>query len=232
MTEFRVGHGFDVHAFSDDPDRPLILGGVAFEGPGLVGHSDADPVAHACIDALLGAAGLGDVGAMFPDSDAAWADADSIDLLIRAVAALRGEGWQPGNVDCTVVCEQPRLAPRRHEMQRRLSDAVGAPVTVKGKRAEGLGALGVRTAARPVEEFLTLYHATDDDPQLVAGLGKAAHALTALRGQAAVEIPDRDFGPVHSRSRSRGGACGDRSAQCARGGNRHRCDRGNRRGRA
>jgi len=140
----RVGQGFDVHPFSDDPGRALVLGGVPFEGPGLAGHSDADAVAHAVIDALLGAAGLGDIGQHFPDSDPSLAGADSLDLLRRAVAAVRAAGWVPGNVDCTVVLEAPRLAPRRAEMQERLTDAVGAPVTVKGKRAEGLGALGRR----------------------------------------------------------------------------------------
>lgn len=139
----RVGQGFDIHAFSDDPSRPLVLGGVHFEGEaGLVGHSDADVIAHACADALLGAAGLGDLGRHFPDTDAAWAGADSIDLLGRVAAAVRDAGWTPGNVDCAVVCERPRLAPRREDMERRLTDAVGAPITIKGNRAEGLGALG------------------------------------------------------------------------------------------
>lgn len=139
----RVGQGFDVHPFSDDPGRTLVLGGVAFDGErGLAGHSDADVVAHAVTDALLGAAGLGDIGQRFPDTDPALAGADSIDLLRQAAAAVRAAGWTPGNVDCTVILETPKLAPRRLEMERALSGAVGAPVTVKGKRAEGLGALG------------------------------------------------------------------------------------------
>ena len=139
----RVGQGFDVHPFSDDPGRPLVLGGVAFAGErGLHGHSDADVVAHAVTDALLGAAGLGDSGQHFPDTDAAFAGADSVELLRLAVADVRAAGWAPGNVDCTVIAEAPKLAPRRPEMEARLSDAVGAPVTVKGKRAEGLGSLG------------------------------------------------------------------------------------------
>jgi 2-C-methyl-D-erythritol 2,4-cyclodiphosphate synthase len=139
----RVGQGFDVHPFSEDASRPLVLGGVRFDGaPGLAGHSDADAVAHAVTDALLGAAGLGDIGQHFPDTDPTFAGADSLDLLRRAVADVRAAGWSPGNVDCTVVLEAPKLAPRRAEMEERLSDAVGAPVTVKGKRAEGLGALG------------------------------------------------------------------------------------------
>lgn len=139
----RVGQGYDVHPFSDDPDRPLLLGGVRFpEGRGLAGHSDADAVAHAVTDALLGAAGLGDIGQHFPDTDPAWQGADSIELLSRAVTDLRAAGWAPQNVDCTVILEAPKLAPRRDEMQDRLASVVGAPVTVKGKRAEGLGALG------------------------------------------------------------------------------------------
>jgi 2-C-methyl-D-erythritol 2,4-cyclodiphosphate synthase len=139
----RVGQGFDVHAFSDAPDRVLVLGGVVFDGePGLVGHSDADVIAHACADALLGAAGLGDIGQHFPDTDPGWAGADSIGLLAEVAGRVRAAGWEPGNVDCAVVCESPKLAPRRDAMQDRLSAAVGAPVTVKGNRAEGLGALG------------------------------------------------------------------------------------------
>ena len=143
VPHIRVGQGFDVHPLSDDPDRLLVLGGVAFPGArGLAGHSDADVVAHAVTDALLGAAGLGDIGQHFPDSDPALAGADSIDLLCRAVADVRAAGWNPQNVDCTVVLESPKLAPRRDDIHQRLSTAVGAPVTVKGKRAEGLGALG------------------------------------------------------------------------------------------
>jgi 2-C-methyl-D-erythritol 2,4-cyclodiphosphate synthase len=142
LPRIRVGQGFDVHPFAADPDRPLVLGGLRFPGRGLAGHSDADPVAHAVTDALLGAAGLGDIGQHFPDTDPALAGADSIELLRRAVADVRRAGWEPQNVDCTVVLEAPKLAPRRDEMQRRLAEAVGAPVTVKGKRAEGLGALG------------------------------------------------------------------------------------------
>lgn len=139
----RVGQGFDVHRRSDDPARPLVLGGVRFEGErGLVGHSDADAVAHAVTDALLGAAGLGDIGQQFPDTDERYKDADSILLLGRAVELVREAGWEPGNVDCAVVSETPKLAPRRAEMEARLSEAVGAPVTVKGRRPEGLGAIG------------------------------------------------------------------------------------------
>jgi 2-C-methyl-D-erythritol 2,4-cyclodiphosphate synthase len=139
----RVGNGFDVHPWSDDPARVLVLGGVRFEGErGLVGHSDADAVAHACTDALLGAAGLGDIGSMFPDTDERWRGADSVALLAAATSAVRSAGWTPSNLDCTVVLDAPRIGPVRAEMQDRLSAAVGAPVTVKGKRTEGVGALG------------------------------------------------------------------------------------------
>jgi 2-C-methyl-D-erythritol 2,4-cyclodiphosphate synthase len=140
-----VGHGFDVHRFGDDPGRPLVLGGVVFEGaPGLLGHSDGDAVAHACAEALLGAAGLGDIGQHFPDNDPRWENADSIELLGEVVRLITAEGWQIGNVDCSVVCEIPRLAPRRAEMERRLTYACAAPVSVKGRRAEQLGAVGRR----------------------------------------------------------------------------------------
>ncbi|MGE3621884.1 MAG: 2-C-methyl-D-erythritol 2,4-cyclodiphosphate synthase [Acidimicrobiia bacterium] len=141
----RIGQGFDVHPFSDDPARPLVLGGVRFGGTaGLAGHSDADVVAHAVTDALLGAAGLGDIGQRFPDTDAAHAGADSMGMLRTVVAEVRGAGWSAVNVDCTVVAEAPKIAPRRAEIEAALSAAVGAPVSVKGKRAEGLGALGRR----------------------------------------------------------------------------------------
>jgi 2-C-methyl-D-erythritol 2,4-cyclodiphosphate synthase len=140
----RVGQGFDIHRFSNDASRPLVLGGVVFDDgvPGLEGHSDADAVAHACADALLGAAGLGDIGQHFPDTDPAFAGADSLVLLAETARRVRAEGWEPANVDCSVICEAPRLAPHRQEMQERLSAAVGAPVSVKANRAEQLGALG------------------------------------------------------------------------------------------
>jgi 2-C-methyl-D-erythritol 2,4-cyclodiphosphate synthase len=139
----RVGQGFDIHRFSDDPARSLVLGGVVFEGEtALAGHSDADVIAHAAADALLGAAGLGDIGEHFPDTDERWKGVDSIELLAEVARRVHDAGWAPGNVDCAVVAETPKLAPRREQMERRLSEAVGAPVTVKGNRAEGLGALG------------------------------------------------------------------------------------------
>jgi len=142
MPEMRVGQGFDIHPFSDDPGRRLVLGGVVFDGQGLAGHSDADVVAHAVTDALLGAAGLGDIGQRYPDTDPAHAGADSMGLLADSVAAVRADGWEVANVDCTVILEAPRLASRRTEMQEALAVVVGAAVTVKGKRAEGLGAIG------------------------------------------------------------------------------------------
>ncbi|HWL44276.1 MAG TPA: 2-C-methyl-D-erythritol 4-phosphate cytidylyltransferase [Ilumatobacter sp.] len=139
----RVGQGFDIHAHTDDPTRELVLGGCRFPGAaGLAGHSDADVPAHAAADALLGAAGLGDLGTHFPDTDPRWAGADSLQLLGHVAELVRAAGWQIGNVDVKVVCEQPKLAPRRAEMETNLSAAAGAPVTVSGRRAEGLGALG------------------------------------------------------------------------------------------
>ena len=138
----RVGQGFDVHPFSDDPGRTLVLGGVELDGPGLRGHSDADVLAHAIADALLGAAGLGDIGQHFPDTDPAWKGADSIKLLRHVVGLVSEGGWRVGNVDCTVVLEAPKLAPHRDRIQKLLAAVVGAPVSVKAKRAEGLGAIG------------------------------------------------------------------------------------------
>ncbi len=140
----RVGLGIDVHRFADAAaGRPLVLGGVRFDGElGLAGHSDADAVAHAVADALLGAAALGDIGEHFPDTDPDLAGADSIELLRRSAELVRDAGWNPVNVDCVVLLEQPKLAPRRAEMQARLTAAAGAPVTVRGTRPEGLGALG------------------------------------------------------------------------------------------
>jgi len=139
----RVGQGFDIHPWSDDPDRPLVLGGVVLPGErGLAGHSDADVVAHAVADALLGAAGLGDIGAHFPDTDPRWRGADSIALLRHVAGLVTAEGWSIGNVDTTVIVEAPKLAPHKAAMEQRLADTVGAPVTVKAKRAEGLGSLG------------------------------------------------------------------------------------------
>ena len=139
----RVGQGYDIHAFCEEPGRPLVLGGVVFEAErGLVGHSDADVVAHAVADALLGAAGLGDLGRHFPDTDPAWAGSDSMKLLHEVVRLVDQAGWRPANADCTVVLERPRLAPHSEAMEHRLGAVLGAPVSVKAATAEGLGALG------------------------------------------------------------------------------------------
>jgi 2-C-methyl-D-erythritol 2,4-cyclodiphosphate synthase len=140
-----VGQGIDVHAFSDDPARRLVLGGVDLTGEGvggLAGHSDADVVAHAISDAVLGAAGLGDLGRHMPDTDPQWRDADSLDLLRQVVSLAADAGWVAVNADCTVVAERPRLAPHVDRMAELLAGALGAPVNVKATRAEGLGALG------------------------------------------------------------------------------------------
>lgn len=139
----RVGQGIDVHPFSSDASRPLVLGGVFVDGsPGLAGHSDADVVAHALCDALLGACGLGDIGTHFPDSDPAFGGADSMGLLARVVELVAGAGFAVVNADCTVLAERPRLSQSLPPMQERLTALVGAPVSVKAKRGEGLGAIG------------------------------------------------------------------------------------------
>ena len=141
--DLRIGNGFDVHRFSADPVRPLVLGGVTLPGEtGLEGHSDADVVAHAVAESLLGALGLGDLGSLFPDTDERWRGADSLELLAEVVRRVHAGGWSVANVDCSVIAQRPKLAPHVPEMQRRLSDVVAAPVTVKGRRAEELGALG------------------------------------------------------------------------------------------
>ena len=144
-ANLRVGQGIDVHRFSEEADRPLVLAGVRITGDdarGLEGHSDADVVAHAFADAILGAAGLGDLGRHAPDTDPSFAGADSMDLLARVVRLAAEEGWYPVNGDCTVVAERPKLAASVEEMGRRLADVLRAPVNVKATRAEGLGALG------------------------------------------------------------------------------------------
>lgn len=138
----RVGQGFDIHRFADD-DRPLVLAGVHIPGErGLHGHSDADAIAHAVSDALLGAAGLGDIGEHFPDSDPQWKGADSMQILRQVVGKVSAAGWRVENVDVNVICERPKIAPHRAAMQANLVAAVGAPVSVKGRRAEGLGSIG------------------------------------------------------------------------------------------
>jgi len=171
----RVGQGFDVHPWSDDDERPLVLGGVTIPGHrGLQGHSDADVIAHACTDALLGGAGAGDIGQLFPDTDPNLAGADSIGLLARAVAVVAEAGWSAVNVDCTVVLDQPKIAPLRAEMEQRLSDVVGAPVTIKGKRTEGLDSLGDGAHCWAVA-LLTASTDTDTD----TGIGHDGDLTTA-----------------------------------------------------
>lgn len=144
MTKLRVGHGYDVHRLTEG--RALILGGVTVPfDRGLLGHSDADVLTHAVMDALLGAAALGDIGKLFPDSDAAYAGADSMLLLRRVTALLREHGWQVGNVDATVVAQAPKLAPYIPEMRRRLAEAMGLDVdcvSVKATTEERLGFTG------------------------------------------------------------------------------------------
>ena len=141
---FRIGHGYDSHRF--DPDRPLILGGVAIpDSPGLAGHSDADALLHAAIDALLGAAALGDIGGHFPDSDPRWAGADSVELLRAVVREVSAAGYEVGNLDATVVCERPRLAGRIGAIRERLAGLLGVPVSsvsVKGKTNERMDDVG------------------------------------------------------------------------------------------
>jgi 2-C-methyl-D-erythritol 2,4-cyclodiphosphate synthase len=133
-----VGIGYDSHRFADG--RRLVLGGVEIEhSRGMAGHSDADVLTHAVIDALLGAAGMGDIGTLFPDDEERWRDADSIDLLRTVVGTVSG---RIVNVDATVVCEEPRLAPHRAEMERILAEATSARVSVKATTNEGMGWIG------------------------------------------------------------------------------------------
>jgi len=133
-----VGIGYDSHRFAGG--RPLVLGGVAVEHPlGLAGHSDADVLTHAVIDAILGAAGGGDIGTMFPDDDERWRGADSIDLLRTVVGTISGPIV---NVDATLICEQPRLGPYKAEMERALAEATSARVSVKATSNEGMGWIG------------------------------------------------------------------------------------------
>ena len=144
MTEFRVGQGYDVHALV--PGRRLVVGGVEIaHSHGLLGHSDADVLLHAITDALLGAAGLGDIGTHFPDTDERWRGADSAMLLGEAVAHVRAKGWAIGNVDATIVAQAPRMAPHIAAMIRAISVATGIDgerINLKAKTAERLGFVG------------------------------------------------------------------------------------------
>ena len=140
----RIGFGYDSHRF--EPGRRLVLGGVEFPGEtGLRGHSDADVLIHAIIDALLGAAALGDIGSHFPDTDPKWKDADSAELLAQVVNEIRGAGYQIGNVDATVVCERPKIGPRVAEIRTRLSQLLNlstSQLSIKGKTNEKMDDVG------------------------------------------------------------------------------------------
>ncbi len=153
----RIGYGYDSHRFAEG--RRLVLGGIEFPGEtGLAGHSDADVLIHAIIDALLGAAALGDIGSHFPDTDARWKDADSTDLLAAVVKEIRGAGYKVGNIDATLVCERPKLRPVIDLMRARLATAMNVGtgrISIKGKTNEKLDDIG-------------------------AGLGIAAHAVCLL----------------------------------------------------
>ena len=144
MGSMRIGFGYDSHRF--DEARPLVLGGVQIpDHPGLLGHSDGDAIAHAVIDALLGAAALGDIGRHFPPSESQWKDADSMELLARAVELIGESDLRICNIDVTVITEQPEIAPNAQEMVTRLSEVLGtAPdaISVKGKTNEGMGWIG------------------------------------------------------------------------------------------
>jgi 2-C-methyl-D-erythritol 2,4-cyclodiphosphate synthase len=141
MTDFRVGIGFDAHALSNDV--PLVLAGVDFPGePGLVGHSDGDVISHALIDAILGAAGRGDIGELFPSSDPQWLDVSSIRLLQRAYEVVRSEGFELVNADCILVGERPRIAELRDAMGARLAGAMGVELGQVGVRATTTDRLG------------------------------------------------------------------------------------------
>jgi 2-C-methyl-D-erythritol 2,4-cyclodiphosphate synthase len=141
VPEYRVGTGFDAHALEDGV--PLVLGGVAIDHPrGLAGHSDGDVLAHALIDAILGAAGLGDIGTLFPSDDASLRGVSSLDLLREARDRVKAEGWTLANADVVLIGEEPRIAGVREEMEAALSSVVGAPVSVRATTTDGLGFTG------------------------------------------------------------------------------------------
>ena len=157
MNDFRIGHGYDVHRLV--PDRRLILGGVEIPfSKGLLGHSDADVLTHAIMDALLGAAALGDIGHLFPDTDPAFEGADSLLLAQKVAALLRKNGWEIGNVDATILAQAPKLAPHILQMREKLAAALNISadrISVKATTEEGLGFTG-------------------------EGLGMAAHAVCLI----------------------------------------------------
>ena len=144
MSELRVGIGFDAHALADGV--PLVLGGVSIDYPrGLAGHSDGDVIAHALIDALLGAANLGDIGSLFPSADEQYRGASSLDLLWEAYREVKNSGWELVNADCVLLAEEPRIGEVRDEMCERLAGALGVErgrVTVRATTTDGLGYTG------------------------------------------------------------------------------------------
>ena len=144
MSDLRIGLGVDAHVFADG--IPLVLAGIQFDDDrGLAGHSDGDVLTHALIDALLGAAGLGDIGALFPSDDERWRGADSLELLRIAYAQVREAGWVLVNADCVLVGEEPRIAAQRDRMSARLAEALSVPpgrVTVRATTTDGLGFTG------------------------------------------------------------------------------------------
>jgi 2-C-methyl-D-erythritol 2,4-cyclodiphosphate synthase len=143
MSELRVGIGLDAHAFSDE--ARLVIGGVEFPGSGLAGHSDGDVLTHALIDAILGAAGLEDIGALFPSGEAEWEGASSLDLLKTAYGEACKAGWELVNADCVLIGESPRIAPVRGELRERLSGALGVDlhrITVRATTTDRLGFTG------------------------------------------------------------------------------------------
>lgn len=158
MSDLRIGHGYDIHRTA--AGRKLVLGGVTFAADfGLEGHSDADALTHAICDALLGAAGLPDIGHQFPNTDPAYKDADSQVLLQRVIATLRTRGWAPVNIDATLIAEKPKIAPRLAEMKAVLAKSTGLPVDAIGVKA-------------------TTNEGSDD---IGRGLAIAAHALALIR---------------------------------------------------
>jgi 2-C-methyl-D-erythritol 2,4-cyclodiphosphate synthase len=155
VSDLRIGLGVDAHAFA--AGVPLVLGGVRFDHPrGLAGHSDGDVITHALIDALLGAAGLGDIGSLFPPGESTPAGIDSLELLRDAYARVRDAGYALVNADCVLIGQEPRIAERRPELEAKLSDALAAPVSVRATTTDHLGFTG-------------------------RGEGLAAHAVALLR---------------------------------------------------
>ena len=142
VENFRVGNGFDVHPWSEQDQGCLVLGGVRFPGEKtLQGYSDADVIAHACLDAVVSPIGLGDIGTLFSDQDSKNQGADSLEMLAYGVNLVQDEGWSIVNVDCTIIIDRPKISPHREKIRKNLSDIVGGFVTIKGKRSEGIPGL-------------------------------------------------------------------------------------------